>query len=225
MDLPVWQALYEELRHESFMVVAVAEESCGAQTARPWIEQAKAEYWCLIDTEHRVGDLYGLVNVPQAVWIDERDRIVRPPEVAGSTNTQRHMDRKTYAMPPEIRAARVAAKKAYMDAIKAWVRTGEHALPQDEAKRRLPRITPAIAQAQAHFRLGVWLSANGKKKEGERHFAQASRLHPDSWSIWRQAAELAEPGGAAGPGFWARVDALGDKPYYPQPELPGFGDH
>ena len=61
------------------MIVAVAEESRGAEHARQWIEQAKAEYWCLIDAEHHVAELYGMVNVPQAVWIDETGHIVRPP--------------------------------------------------------------------------------------------------------------------------------------------------
>ena len=64
------------------MVVAVAEESRGADHARPWIEQAKSGYWQLIDTEHRLSDLYNLVNVPQAVWIDEQGNIARPPETA-----------------------------------------------------------------------------------------------------------------------------------------------
>jgi hypothetical protein len=82
----VWQALYDELKDKGFMVVAVAEESRGAEHARPWIEQAKASYWQLIDTDHRLSDLYNLVNVPQAVWIDEQGRIVRPPETAGSTD-------------------------------------------------------------------------------------------------------------------------------------------
>ena len=68
------------------MVVAVAEESRGAEHARPWIEQAKSSYWQLIDVEHRLSDLYNLVNVPQAVWIDEKGTIVRPPETAGSTD-------------------------------------------------------------------------------------------------------------------------------------------
>ena len=219
----MWQALFADLKRDDFMIVAVAEESGGAEAARPWIEEANAQYWCLIDREHRVGELYGLTNVPQAVWIDEHGRIARPPETAGSSNTQRHMDRKTYALPPEIRAAKDAAKSAYMDAVKAWVRTGQHALPGDQAKRGLPHITPQIAQAQAHFRLGVWLRRHGRQAEGDRHMENASRLHPESWCIWRQAAELAEPGGAAGPGYWARVDALGDKPYYPPPDLPGFG--
>ena len=39
--MPVWQALYDELKDKNFMVVAVAEESRGADHARPWIEQAQ----------------------------------------------------------------------------------------------------------------------------------------------------------------------------------------
>jgi len=75
----VWQDLFDSLQDRNFMVVAVAEETRGSEQARKWIDQGKATYWCLIDTEHRVADLYGLVNVPQAVWIDETGRIVRPP--------------------------------------------------------------------------------------------------------------------------------------------------
>jgi len=55
--LPVWQQLYAELKDKNFMVVAVAEESRGADHARPWIEQAKSDYWQLIDKEHRLEDL------------------------------------------------------------------------------------------------------------------------------------------------------------------------
>ena len=50
--MPVWQTLYAELKDKGFMVVAVAEESRGAQHARPWIEEAKSDYWQLIDVEH-----------------------------------------------------------------------------------------------------------------------------------------------------------------------------
>ena len=78
----MWQELADSLKDENFAIVAVAEESRGAEHARQWIEQAKATYWCLIDTDHRVAALYGMVNVPQCVWIDEAGRIVRPPENA-----------------------------------------------------------------------------------------------------------------------------------------------
>jgi hypothetical protein len=217
--LPVWQQLFDGLKREKFMIVAIAEESRGAEHARPWIEQAKAEYWCLIDTEHRVADLYGMVNVPQAVWIDEVGRIVRPPENAGSTDHFRLMDRTTRTLAPEHQAARLAARTAYLDAVRDWVLTGQHALPADAASHRLPRITPDIALAQAHFRLGVWLRRHGDTTEGDAHLVEASRLHPDSWNMWRQAADLDEVGKASGEAFWQRVQALGEKAYYPPPEL------
>jgi hypothetical protein len=215
----VWQQLFGSLSADKFMIVAVAEESRGAETARPWIEAAQTKYWCLIDTEHRLADLYGMVNVPQAVWIDEAGRIVRPPETAGSTDHFRLMDRTTRTLAPEHQAARQDARMAYMDAVRDWVLTGRHALAKDAAQRALPRVTPEIALAQAHFRLGVWLRRHGNTAEGDVHLAEASRLHPDSWNIWRQAADLDEVGNASGEAFWQRVQALGDRPYYPPPDL------
>jgi hypothetical protein len=217
--LPVWQQLYAELKDKGFMVVAVAQESRGAQHARPWIEQAKSDYWQLIDTDHRLSDLYNLVNVPQAIWIDEDGRIVRPPETAGSTDHFRRMDLTTRTMSPEDQAERLAARQAYLDAVRAWVNTGQHALPAASARAGLPKVTPEIAEAHARFRLGVWLRAHGHGAEGDRQLAEASRLHPDSWSMWRQAADLDEVGKASGLDFWKRVQALGDRAYYPPPKL------
>jgi len=215
----VWQQLYAELKNKNFMVVAVAEESRGANHAKQWIDAAKSEYWQLIDTEHRLEDLYNLVNVPQAVWIDEQGRIVRPPETAGSTDHFRRMDLKTRTMSPEDQAARQAARDAYMQAVRDWVNTGKHALPADKARAELPRVTPEIAEARARFRLGVWLRDNGQAAEGDRQMQAAASLHPDSWSMWRQAADLQEVGKASGPDFWKRVQALGSKAYYPPPKL------
>ena len=100
-----------------------------------------------------------------------------------------------------------------------WVLAGHQALPADRAQHALPRITPDIALAQAHFRLGVWLRSHGNAAEGDVHLAEASRLHPDSWNIWRQAADLDEVGKASGEAFWQRVQSLGDRPYYPPPKL------
>ena len=213
--MPVWQQLYSELKDKNFMVVAVAEESRGADHARPWIEQAKSDYWQLVDVEHRLEDLYNLVNVPQAIWIDETGRIVRPPETAGSTDHFRRMDLKTRTMSPEDQAAR----QTYLDAVRAWVNTGKHALSADRARAEMPKVTPEIAEARARFRLGVWLRDHGRTTEGDRQMDIASNLHPDSWSMWRQAADLQEVGKASGTDFWQRVQALGDRHYYPPPKL------
>ena len=160
-----------------------------------------------------------MVNVPQAVWIDETGRIVRPPENAGSTDHFRLMDRTTRTLAPEHQAARLAARSAYLDAVRDWVLTGKHALDADDARRSLPRVTPEIALAQAHFRLGVWLRRHGNAAEGDAHLAEASRLHPESWNIWRQAADLDEVGKASGEAFWQRVQALGDRSVLSAPEV------
>jgi hypothetical protein len=213
----VWQSIYADLKDRNFIVIAVAMDDAGA--ARPWIEAAKPTYPCLIDRDHHVADLYNMVNVPQATWIDEQGRIVRPPETAGSTDHFRRMDLATRTMSPEDQAERLAARQAYLDAVRAWVNTGRYALPAGEARAALPKVTREIAEAHARFRLGVWLRAHGNPAEGDRQMNTASALHPESWSMWRQAADLDEVGKASGPEFWKRVQALGERPYYPPPKL------
>jgi hypothetical protein len=215
----VWEDLQTCLFDAPFVVIAVAEEGRGAEQARPWIEKVRPSYPCLIDQDHLVSALYGMVNVPQCVWIDERGMIVRPPETAGSTDHFRRMDLTTRTLAPELAIEREAARRAYMDAVRAWVRTGKHALPGDAARARLPRITPEMAQAEALFRLGLHLRRTGREDAAVEVFAEASRMHPDSWCIFRDAQVLEPSGFAGGPGFWARVNALGDKPYYPPPRF------
>src|SRR5262249_56107794 len=95
-----------------------------AEAARPWIEAANPTYPCLIDRNHHVADLYNMVNVPQATWIDEAGRIVRPPENAGSSDAFRKMDRLTKQMQPEQVAERERTKKVYVAA-------GPHSVPKE----------------------------------------------------------------------------------------------
>ena len=99
---------------------------------------------------------------------------------------------------------------------------GNAAIPVGNSTRlNLPKVTPEIAEARARFRLGVWLRTNGRAAEGDAQMAEASGLHPESWSLWRQAADLDEVGKASGEAFWQRVQALGERPYYPPPDLTG----
>lgn len=210
----MWQQIYAELKSRNFTIITVAMESRGEATARPWIEAAKPEHPSLIDREHHVADLYNMVNVPQAVWIDEAGRIVRPTETAGASDSFRGMDRKTFSMSKEAQAERAAIKNAYVQAIRDWALSGRHALPPAEAKARMPLPDAGVALANANFRLGRFLVAAGAAAEGQAFLAEAARLRPESWNIWRQAADLDEIGKAGSPSFWARVDALGDRPYY-----------
>ena len=90
----MWQALYEELAAQNFVVIAVAMDSREGD-ALPWIEAAQPTYPTLIDREHLMAELFGVVNVPQAIWIDEAGRIVRPAEAAGAYEGFRKMNRAT----------------------------------------------------------------------------------------------------------------------------------
>src|SRR5262245_7558785 len=157
------------------MVVAVAEDSRGQEHVRPWIEQAKAEYWCLIDPDHRVASLYGMANVPRAVWIDERGRIARPPETAGSTDHFRNMDPKTLTMSPADQSARDAGKAFYVSAIKEWVATGRHALDASAAQEKLPRITDDSALPPRRMAAPARRRGGGEPPSGRRQSA-ASRI-------------------------------------------------
>ena len=216
--------MLEEVRSEPFDVVAVALDS-RPEAARPWIEKAHPTYPCLIDREHRVADLYNLVNVPQAVWIDEAGRIVRPPEAAGAYEGFRSRDRATGTLPEAVAAKTAAAKRTYVEAVKDWARRGSaspHAFAPAQALSHLTLPTEAVARAHAAFRLGQYLLQAGQAEEGDRWLAQASQLHPESWAMWRQRAGVDQRGLAAQEDFWQRVQALGSKRYYPPVDLKGM---
>ncbi len=220
----MWQALYEELGPLGFTVVAVAMDSREG-AARPWIEAARPTYVSLIDRDHRLAELYHIVNVPQAVWIDEAGRIVRPPEPAGAYEGFRKMNRETRAVPEDVARTTTQARSTYLDASRDWVRHGPAsaaAFTPDAARSHLPRPTVDSVMAQAMFRLGQHLLRRGESEDGARWLAEASRHHPESWCIWRQQAGLNDMGLAAQPEFWARVDALGEERYYPRVDLPGM---
>jgi hypothetical protein len=215
----VWQALYDELREKHFVVISVALDSGGPAKTAQWIRAAKTTHPSLIDERHVTAELYGVVNVPEAVWIDESGRIVRPTETAGSSDAFRtQLDRTTKQMSAEGLAERERVRGAYLHALRDWAASGSgsaYALSEDAARRRLPLHADAHARAAANFRLGQYLHARGHAQAAAPYLAEASRLHPESWSLRRQTWELEEPGKASGPEFWAAVDALGERLYYP----------
>ena len=220
----MWQALHEELASRSFTVIAVAMDSREGD-ALPWIEAAKPTYPTLIDREHLMAELFGVVNVPQAIWIDEAGRIVRPAEAAGAYEGFRKMNRATREMPDDVARLTAHARTTYLDAVRDWVRRGaesEHAMPAESARAHLPVLTEDMATAQAMFRLGQFLLRHGEREEGHRWLGEASRRHPESWCIWRQGAGVTDLGLAALPEFWERVDSLGEKRYYLPVDMKGM---
>jgi hypothetical protein len=198
-----------------------------SDAARPWIEATKPSYPCVIDHDHRVAELYNMVNVPQAAWIDETGHIVRPTESAGAYEGFRSMDRTTRKVPDEVAAMTSRAKRTYVDAVRDWViqgRSSVHVFGPEQATAHLTLPDESVARAHAHFRLGQHLLRRGQESAAQAEFEEARRLHPDSWNIWRQTAAVDARGLAAGPEFWARVEALGSRRYYAPVDMEGMPD-
>ena len=220
----MWQKLYDEIKKQNFIIIAIAMDS-EACAARPWIEAAELDYPALIDRDHRVAELYNMVNVPQAVWIDESGIIVRPAENAGAYEGFRAMDLETWTMPEDELATTVNAQTTYFSAVRDWARLGVdcgHLYSAAQAKARTAVPSKETALAHCHFHLGQYLLRNGRKAEAQGHLAKASRLHPTSWNIWRQAAEKNETGLNNDAEFWNRVKSLGGDYYYPPVDIAGM---
>jgi len=224
----VWQAVYDDHKDDDFMVIAVAQESRGLETAKEFIDLANPTYVVLIDQDHLVSDLYNLTNVPQAVWIDENGHIVRPAETAGSHDGWRAMNREDLSVPDDAAALVAKAQETYMNALRDWAKNGarsKFAFTDEQARAHLKAPTDKDALAYANFRLGQYLRQNGNPVEGDVFLHAAVNLRPESWTIYRQAMNLREVGPmgfAADEGFFARVDALGSDRYYEPPDLEGF---
>jgi hypothetical protein len=186
-------------------------------------------YPCPIDRDHVVAELYGIVNVPTAVWIDEAGRIVRPPEPAGMSDGFRTMNTATFEMPAEAAADNKRRRRIYVDALRDWIAKGaksEHALLPEEVRRRMVGPTRSEALADAHFRIGAHLHRSGRPDAARPHLEEAVRLRPESWSFRRQAIVLSDPAltgqVAATPEYWQAVMSLGDRHYYPPIEMRGM---
>ena len=249
----MWQVIYEELKDQNFEMIAVALDTGGKAAVeasirptdlaeRPeavrrltgwgeaeWRRMAPPTYPCLIDEEHLVADLYGMVNVPSAVWIDEQGRLVRPTEIAGFGDDWRHgMDRQTFELPRDDAQSQETARRTYVDALRDWVRKGdesEFALSPDEVRRRMRLPDETDVRAATHARLGRHLYREGHVEAAKRHFWEATRLGPEKWNYRRQAMVL-DPELVGGlnvaPAFWEAIDALGETPFYPPADLPGM---
>ena len=212
----MWQALYEELGDSGFTIVAVAMDSRGVSAVRGPITKAGTTYPSLIDRDHVVAELYNMVNVPQAVWIDEAGKIVRPTEVSGA------------AVALNLRKVR-RTREIYLNAIRDWVAKGPEsdAVFSDEAARaHLPAFTPEIAEAHASFHLGQYLWEHGDRVEAAEFLRRATELNPDSWNFFRQMKNLEHILGSGGPRFMMRARAArkAGKAYYPLPDLPEMAE-
>ena len=181
------------------MPIAIAFDSGGNAATEPWIKAAKPTYPCLIDRRHLVAELYDMVNVPTAVWIDERGKIVRPSEPAGVTDAFRKMNRTNFSIPTDAMSELQAKRKAYQDALRDWVAQGSKsrfALGEAEVLKRMHTPDDAQVRAAANFRLGEFLFENGHADVGAEIFRGSQAAAPGELEL--QAAGMGARGSDEG---------------------------
>jgi hypothetical protein len=218
MDLPVWQALHEELAPRGLTVITVAMDSGGAADVAQWIEPAQPTHPSLIDVRHVVAERYDWVNVPSIAWIDEAGRFVRPNDPGWAGEYFRGMMDPDFDFPAMMQEMG-RLRDRYLAAVRDWVANGPRsrwALSPAQLAERFAPPNADHARAAAWFRLGSWLHEQGQRDAAQEALAQAKALRPESWNFKRQAWHLEEVGKSGGPEFWAEVKALGDRPYYPR---------
>jgi tetratricopeptide (TPR) repeat protein len=228
--------LREELKPQGLEVVTIALDL--AEAAHESIAQAAPQHPALIDELHSVGGLFGIVNVPSGVWIDENGTIVRPPETAWPGKSMwREIVKIPEKLPDDLdpflrkaleQTAKIKTDPAkYLAALRDWAANGsesQYALTPEEVIERSHGRSPDISEAAAHFEIGQYLQKTGHDDDAVEHFKRAHELQPENWTYKRQAWNYISPllqdaRAVYGTGWADEVEKFGAENYYRPSDL------
>lgn len=154
-----------------------------------------------------------MVNVPTATWIDETGMIVRPNEVAFSTDM--------------FRMVTGVASAPYLDALRDWAKNGSASrfvMKPEQVREKMKLPSRENALANANFRLAEYLCEHGHTADAVPYFKEARRLRPESWNYTRQAFAMSSEADY-GTTFVDEVAKLNGKLYYDLLDLEGTGSN
>ena len=153
-------------------IVTVALDT-DIEAARPFDEAAQPTHPSLVDPEHVLVALFGMTNVPFAIWVDEDGTIVRPAEVAfAPSQPQEGAELSSFlAQLPERQRrvveqmmANTSDRDSYTAALRDWAANGSASRfvlgKSDVIERSRPR-PPEFGLAAAHFELAEHLHRAG----------------------------------------------------------------
>ena len=202
----MWQRLHDEFAGRGLTVVTVALD-VEPTNAYAWIDAHPLTHPTLIDQAHVTDELFGFVNVPMAVWINEDGVIVRPAELASVEESALRNAPIPDGLPDRMKAMFAEVKKLggqpveYHNAITDWVQRGaasRFALAPDEVIARSQPRAPEHARAAAAFELGQFLWHTEGHEAAVPWWREAHRLFPENWTYKRQAwTFVTTPPGAA----------------------------
>jgi hypothetical protein len=188
----------------------VSLELSGPEASRDLIDAASPQHPSLLDPTHQMDALFGVVNIPNVVWIDESGVIVRPAE-PGWPSGRTDMPSDMFASMPAVTTAPNAPaapdggpgqwdvlgsgqdRAGYSDAIRDWVAKGadsEFVMSPDQVVAASQPRSSAMSEGAAHFELANDLWRAGDREAAIEHFRECHRLQPDNWTYKRQAWSL-----------------------------------
>jgi hypothetical protein len=164
--------------------------------AHPWIDAAQPNHPSLIDSRHVTDEMFGFVNVPMGVWIDEDGVLVRPAEQASVERSPLRDMEIPDNLPDRLRTMLVEVKEipdtaeTYRSALFDWIEHGSAsrwALTADEVVARSQPRPLDHARAAACFAMGQHLWQAEGNDAAIPWWREAHRLYPENWTYKRQA--------------------------------------
>jgi len=195
-ELPAWKQLSDDLEPLGLDLVAVALDD-DADRVRHWTSRAGLPP--VLDPEHRLSDVFGVVNVPSTVWLDANGRVAKSPTIAPGDDQFKDFT--------EVGSAR------HHEALRRWLHEGVVPVEQrDDAEN-----DPDLRLARAERRLAARLHREGRSEAAERHFESAVALAPLDFSIRRSSMRSRgqDPFGENFFELWDQWSAAGRPGYEP----------
>ncbi len=161
------------MQDSGLQIVAVALDA-DEKAVVEWATKETITFPVLIDKFHIVADLYGFVNVPAAIWIDENDKIVRPADGTPGSDLFRsfsHVD-----------------SEVHHHLLRSWVRNNVRDLDDVQVRDFQLPPTQELQDARLHRRIAIALRERGEPGDdvgAQMHLALAEKLAPLDWTIRR----------------------------------------
>ena len=197
-ELPAWKELAGELEPLGLDLVAVALDD-DTDRVRHFTE--KAGLPAVLDPDHRLSDVFGVVNVPSTIWLDEEGRVAKPPTIAPGDD--------------QFKEFTEVGAEQHHEALRAWVKGGEAPVESSSDDPAVP--DDDVRAARAERRLAAWLHAHDRPEAARRHYDAAVSLAPLDFSIHRSSMRHRgeDPFGEEFFELWEEWSAAGRPGYRP----------